>query len=492
MISVYVRERYPYSLSEMLGLFGYGEKKELKPFLEKLQLQNIISVIRRTDIYADWSEFADGLVDDDNETEQLSVAYTFNFVGIICFAGRVFFCYPKYLRHGLKPFEEVKQVVKVIEKYSGKTQNITTYEQDKDNVRQNILAFMTYFLQDYYEYGLYRNEQEVVEFNGDGDILWDKTINETTPLMVRETPYYINLYTSKQVHDNSDFFQRLHGCILTSISKDLQQYDLVDILDIVPVDISDETIDDFGNIEYISERLDKELCVQFNTRKQNLLKAMRDYITKQYSLTDANLLTFYGTTSFYDVWEKVCGAVFGNMLHTSLRDLPVKLSNTDLDDRMLIDLIDAPKWHCQESGKTIAAGKTLIPDIATFYNMGGYWHFAIFDGKYYTPQLKGNSLSGIPGVGDITKQYLYQLAFMPYLANVKSIKNCFLMPKTYYSNNVSEDDVSNGGYVAMNMFHQDDVKQACLKDIEVRFLPPHKIYECYLNDKLFPIEELNL
>ena len=43
------------------------------------------------------------------------------------------------------------------------------------------------------------------------------------------------------------------------------------------VDIPDEQIDDFGDKDYILERIVKELNIQFNTRKRLLLKAQYEF-----------------------------------------------------------------------------------------------------------------------------------------------------------------------------------------------------------------------
>lgn len=49
--------------------------------------------------------------------------------------------------------------------------------------------------------------------------------------------------------------------------------------------------------------------------------------------------------------------------------------------------------------------------------------FIIFDEKYYLIQLeKGRVLHGNPGIGDVTKQYLYQLAYKKFIADHKAEK----------------------------------------------------------------------
>ena len=125
------------------------------------------------------------------------------------------------------------------------------YNDTSDSSAFNMLAVMLFLLQDYFEYGAYTNTQDIIESNGAGDILWDKTINETFTLLSNNRPYYPELLTMKRVNDDFDYFKRLHECILTKCSMELRDADLLDLFDIMGVDISDEQIEDFGDKEYI-------------------------------------------------------------------------------------------------------------------------------------------------------------------------------------------------------------------------------------------------
>ena len=91
------------------------------------------------------------------------------------------------------PKAERKQVLKVLEKYNSKEQIIRMYNDTSDSSVFNMLAVMLFLLQDYFEYGAYTNTQDIIESNGSGDILWDKTINETFTLLSNNRPYYSEL-----------------------------------------------------------------------------------------------------------------------------------------------------------------------------------------------------------------------------------------------------------------------------------------------------------
>ena len=60
----------------------------------------------------------------EDENDQLNV---FTFVGVIVVLGRVLKSQPKYLQHQSDPIEEMKQVLKVLEKYNSKGQIIRMF-----------------------------------------------------------------------------------------------------------------------------------------------------------------------------------------------------------------------------------------------------------------------------------------------------------------------------------------------------------------------------
>lgn len=195
--------------------------------------------------------------------------------------------------------------------------------------------------------------EEIVEINGEGEILWGKTIDESFALIEDNRPYYMELHTGKTVDDDMDYFKRLQECILTECSQQLH---------------------------------------------------------------DAQL-------------------------------------------------------------------DTLIPDIISIPKFDGVDYFIIFDAKYYNIQLeKGKSLRGNPGVGDVTKQYLYQLAYREFIKahNIAVVKNCFLMP-------TEKDEIVKKGTAKMPM-----LAALGLENIQIRQIPAKMLYECYLTQRKIDINLLEL
>ena len=56
----------------------------------------------------------------------------------------------------------------------------------------------------------------------------------------------------------------------------------------------------------------------------------------------------------------------------------------------------------------------------------------ILDAKYYKPEFKKSSILYAPGVGDVDKQVLYQLAYDGIVASCElNVHNAFMFPKWY-------------------------------------------------------------
>lgn len=477
MISEFVREQKRYTQKELCNILNCPTEKAI-PLIRKLKEFGVLKTVKKSDIQKDMSELQDDdVVVADVEVGENEYLYVFTFVGIIVVAGRVLKCYPKYITTEKNPKDELRQVLKVLEKYNTKEQIVKMVNYSSESSSFNMLSVLLFLLQDYYENGVYSNTEEILESNGTGEILWDKTINETFAYLKNDRPYYLELQTKKSVADDFDFFKRLHECVLTKASAELEDADLLDLFEITGVNLSDEAIEDFGDTDYVLYQIEKELNRQFNTRKQLILKTLYSYIAEASSLYDEDCLSLFGTNSFNLVWEGVCTDIIDNQLRVGLGalTLPVPLKE-DYDNHLkLIDLIEKPLWTA--TGRT--AEDTFIPDLVSIEGE----QFIIFDAKYYTPHLKeAETPKGQPGIESVAKQYLYQLAFKDFISDheFKKVQNCFLMP-------TEENRIENRGEVSMRMF-----SMLGLQDIKVRFLSARLAYEYYLAGKRIDISLLDL
>lgn len=491
MISRFVKEQKRYTREDLQDIFD-AIGNDLIRIIKRLKEYGVLKTVRNEKKQMNMSDLVESDIEvvDEEYTEKKHL-YVFTFVGIIIVEARVLKCYPKYIFKTDEPSWELKQIVKVLQKYNSKEQIIRMYNDGGKSTSFNRLAAMVFLLNDYYECGIYTNDEQIIETNGSGEILWDRTIADTYPIIKSNRPYYFELKTKRRVVDDYDFFKRLHESLLTECSKELEESDLLDILDLANVELSDDRVCDLGDDDYILYRLNNEKNVQFNTRKQTLLGVMEALVSQKGSLEDIEGFSMYGTNSFNLVWEKVCAEVLNNKLDASLSDIGVEYSfelsgeYAEKKDVTLKGIIEKPKWtqYGEDEGDIIAeANDTLIPDLITLRNTDNEIEFDIFDAKYYVARIIPYAVMGQPGIESVTKQYLYHLAYKKFLNahNIKKVNNCFLMP-------TEEDSVQKPVDVHLEMMEAFDLDR-----IKARRLSAIRMYAYYLSSKHIDIAELDL
>ena len=465
-------------IMKRLGLRGaVGDK-----MFQQLRTKGIIKLVKQEASEADFNEVATEIDDGLEDISGGGSSYFFSFVGIILISGKVLKCYPKYITRD-KPLTELKQVLKVIQRYNYKNQNCQLYNDELESKQNEPLNIMLTLLNDYYENGLYENDKDIIENNGNGEIHWDKTINDSFTLLSNNRPYYLELKTKKRIYDETSYIKRLHAAILTQCSEELTRAEIMELFELLPVEMSDELVEDFGDTDYILYRLEQEQAIQFNTRKNQLLKLMHAYISNRKGAISETDFEMFGTTSYELVWEQVCAQVLNNQLDQPMYKLPI-IHNKG--NKHLIDLIEKPKWVGLDAlgnqEKPICTKATLIPDIITIYKKEGQTSFLIFDAKYYLITLGRGKLAGNPGIESVTKQYLYELAYKKFLMDnqIKIVKNCFVFPM--------EDDsimVRNIGFVEMDMF-----AYLGLAKIQLLKMSASRLYDYYLHNKKLDLSKL--
>lgn len=437
---VYIKELKHHTKKEILGKLDNNEE-----ILNKLIKNNFIK----------------------EENEQ----YYFNYVGVIIIGNIVIKVYPKYVpdsetENNIK--NHFKQVIKVIKK--DKSSNKTKLEnKESSDTSFNLISLMLFFLEDYYENGLYTNMEDILEINGNGEIHWDRTINNYTPILNNNQPYYVELETKSKIKDIYDYYRLLHEYIITQCSKYLEKQELLDLFGLTPIELTDKTLEDFGEKTIILEKIRKELNIVFNTHKRKILQSMYSLLSENNPFNQENYITTYGTNTFYNTWENICCNVLNDKRYKPLGKLklPTKLNEKYDANMELINLIQKPIWNIED--KDYLPNKTLIPDLITIHKD----KFAIFDAKYYIYKTKNNIIENQPGIESVTKQYLYELAYKEFVEDheFKEVKNGFLFPK--YTGGIEIK-----GYVQLNM-----LTDMNLKNIQIILLPVIEIYDYYLKNK---------
>ena len=506
MISAFIKEQKRYSKENLMDIFKTDEKN-IVHIINRLKVRGVLKTVKKNDKQLKSTILLDEDIEEIEDEEDTSnrYLYVFTFVGIIIVEGCVLKCYPKYINSVDNPLIELQQVMKVLERYKSKEQVTHIFNSEGKTTAYNLLSTMMYLLKDYYENGSYINDKLIVEVNGTGEVLWDRNINYSYPIIQDDCPYYVDLQTRKRVVDDYDFFKRLHEAILKKCSQEISNAGLMEILDLTEVNLTDEELEDFGDIEYLLYRIQSEKIIQFNTTKQKLLDLMEAFLSNKRTLDDTESFYLLGTTSFNLVWEKVCATILDNKLQVPLKDLQMIDSDKYNKDDTLLSIIEKPLWTID--GNNIEASQTLKPDIVTLVEEDSKVSLYIFDAKYYVMTTTQNliseqpgieqitnqySISGQPGIESITKQFLYQLAYKQFTEDhqIENIKNCFLFP-------VEGGEIIKKGHATLKMLEflfgeEKNSEQKKLERIQIILLPATEVYSDYLNSFKMDISKLEL
>ena len=266
------------------------------------------------------------------------------------------------------------------------------------------------------------------------------------------------------------------------------------MFELTEVELTQEELSDFGDVSYILYRLQSEIQTQYITRKQNLLKTIYTFIANEKSDKNDVSYSLYGTNSFNLVWEKVCADNFGSVLDKKIVDLPLsnpEWNKAEYKDKTLRKVIKSPRWRKTEfPDAEDPKVETLKPDLVCIYPVDEQkkdYCFGIYDAKYYCIdyQIHGDKaiISGQPGVGDVTKQYLYQLAFDDFIMKqgYRYVQNMFFCP----------DEVGDKQYGWVQMEILNHVGNKRLENIAVVKLCASKMYQLYLDNQTISEYEIN-
>lgn len=502
MRAAYFKEKCKYKFDDIVKLLnrcGADESEEKHGIIEKLILLQIIKKVQKK--YTDGDEIIENYETILPPEKDKQAIYVFNYVGIIKLEGIYVICYPKYFKevpdsNDVPSSSKLSYVIKSIEKYKkSKSYRQEDFVRDSDSYKEgDFLAIAITLLNDYYENGLYINSKKVIENNGNGDIDWERTIENNMPFVSNGIPYYINCKTSRRKVDQKDFFTELHKRILNDIAIKLTGENddssmSVDMSELLGVPItrfemdSNFNFDDNEIKEYVLNKIDSELKIQFFSRKQELLKIFKQYIGGFFG-NEYNSEFYFGTNSFHVIWEDACKKAFNDCLNEKASVINEKykiFKNLPSDqNKKIIDLISKPLWTYSQ----LESEETLIPDGICLGFKDNKVTFNIIDAKYYCPTLEKNKKpQGVPGIESITKQYLYQMAYEKYLLPryFKNINNYFLIP---YDSEDKEFIMKKGDI-------QLDFMPKELTNIKVRYLKADTILKAYLSERIFAINLLD-
>ena len=416
-----------YSLGDLSRWLG-DDASKAKDILKRLILAGVARQVK-TDKPENWQDAALHGEYISGEIGQ-ETRFAFSFVGVVEIDGHVLKCYPKYIKNRKPKPSDLRLVLQAIERYNAEHTELDTTLEMSSQRMPNKLALALTLIRDYFTYGLYTNQRDELSMHGQGEIDWEVTINTTMPVILDNRPYYFDYYTNDTRQDDTDYITRLHSCIISECSRRLHECELDEILQLeTPTPYNGERID-FGTDEFICQRLRKELNVQFGSQKQTLLRNLLAWVQYTTLSNDFSGIRVFGTNSFHALWEAMCADVFESQYTKPIRSLGVELQGVFKDSaETLEDLIEKPQWQATGSKNKLSADKTLRPDYIRIVRNNNHVHFVILDAKYYDIELDDKHVSGQPGVEDVSKQYLYQLAYTDFMhIHCMTPVNAFVSP----------------------------------------------------------------
>lgn len=331
----------------------------------------------------------------------------FQYVGVITFSSNVICILPKYFKGITFSDDEKKAKFKTVLKVLKKVQNSvllpdSKYLKNSGDIVSEI-AVADYLLRDYIDYGIYQKRREEVLLNSSGEVNWDRTISTLDPVISRGKPIYHDLYNYSNITEEFNLIAEIHKWTVKYCLKkysDILEYNLSFQED------SAEGLNDLGDTDHLLGVIERELRITYIDREINLLENLHKLISKKAKNLNTNF-NIYGTGYFHTVWEQVCSYSFNNKKDLYSRNIP------------------KPEWKNTEGIKVLK--DTIDPDVVATNKEETL--FFVLDAKYYNfrmHELPNTTLSGNPGVGDVSKQILYEKAFKD--VDISEKHNAFLFP----------------------------------------------------------------
>ena len=413
--------------------------------------------------------------------------YKINFVGILKFESVFIIVYPKYIRSIESDINnsnfKFKEIIKVIDKFN----SANIFETDKlFRQEESFFDLQLKVWKDFIFNGIYSNEIETIELNGEGEFSWEETISGVLPYLSNGLPVYLDSYTKKRENELNNLARQIHKAILSEIQENFGL--ISDIVGLKRHFFETNGLENLGDVDYLVRAIENELRIQNITLKQNTLKDMIQYLELQKMKSTNSMLYLYGTTSFNLVWEDICKKVYKDHLNEEISSFPTLkiqgvITNGDgshsevnyTNREKIKDIVDKPFWSkLTENHLQVQASKGSLLDVLHL-NLKNQ-SIDIYDGKYYDIEFAENGIKGQPGVEDIIKQYFYQLAFkkLAQLNNL-SFKNTFVIPM--------DDFVEDKGHgVELYKVKISYLSDLLLEDIVVIGRDCSTFYKQYLNN----------
>ncbi|WP_210487261.1 LlaJI family restriction endonuclease [Rufibacter aurantiacus] len=340
----------------------------------------------------------------------------FTYVGVASDKKKTLCILPKYLKSSapdsqnrpeLNDFyhKHAQTLISVLKAYELNTaQNISDFEfyNLSSSSFTNEITLADFLLNDYVQNGLWFHTKKRTVISTEGEIMWERTIDNLHPVISGGVPFYFEAYTTSEETVYNNLITAIHTRALKycsyryasilNVNSDADFLHDFDLSDLVEGDYLISILLELGEPDYLTSILERELRVTYQEREIKLLKALLELINIS-NYTGNDQYTLYGKNKFEHVWEDAISFTFKN------------------EYSKWKHLIPSPEWK-NADGSTPDVKETLIPDVLKIFSLlqSDKKALLILDAKYYLLKYKkGNPEGTTPGVGDIVKQYFYEM-----------------------------------------------------------------------------------
>ena len=331
----------------------------------------------------------------------------FSYVGIAANADNVICILPKYMfrktSFGETLINEGQTLIKILKQYDINTSyfgnRMEFYDQSSLSETSEI-ALADFLLKDYLSNGIWSYQNKYIAENDANEILWEYTVERSQPVISRY-PYYFDIFSQGNETLSNTVISRIHKWAISYVAS---RYSEILDFEITFDEIESTDINELGDQEYLIEIINKELRITFNDRDITLLKSLKELL-KIGTSASVQDYTLYGKNKFEHVWEDAVSFNFRN------------------EYREFAGFISKPEWVDSGSGK-ITEKNTLRPDVIKWIKNGTRSVVLIIDAKYYLFDFNAinQKAENNPGVGDIVKQYFYELVLNRATSNAAWLK----------------------------------------------------------------------
>ena len=154
----------------------------------------------------------------------------------------------------------------------------------------------------------------------------------------------------------------------------------------------------------------------------------------------------------------------------------------------LKEIIDRPEVVTENKKEYYRSDANLLkPDIVTLTRNEDTLRMDIYDAKYYLARVdEYGTTYDLPGIGDITKEFLYELAYKEFRDThaIKMGKNAFVFPVES-----GERLLVSKGKIRMKLFQYYEPE---LQPVTLLFADANQVFECYVKGIRLPATNIYL